>query len=98
MRLKLQPSARLDLAEAKRWYAERNPDLATSFGKAVNEVLAVIREHPRFYPSVFQDVRRAVLHRFPYGIFYVHEETLDLVKVLAVTHHARDPSVWQERR
>jgi hypothetical protein len=40
-------------------------------------------------------LRRANLHKFPYGIFYVQRK--DHLFVLGVVHHARDPRVWKRR-
>jgi hypothetical protein len=40
-------------------------------------------------------VRRAVVSRFPYLIFYVARQTR--IAVLAVLHHARNPAVWPKR-
>ena len=40
-------------------------------------------------------IRRAIVHRFPYGIFFVtHSE---FINVIAVMHHARDPKHWRIR-
>ena len=44
------------------------------------------------FASVHGEVRRALVSRFPYGIFYRVESKR--VVVLAVLHTARDPKVW----
>jgi len=45
---------------------------------------------------VSRDVRRAMLHRFPFGVFFFVEG--DRATVLAVLHLHRDPSSWERRR
>jgi len=51
--------------------------------------------NPRQFPVVFKDVRRALLRRFPYSLFFVMEgETL---LVIACFHASRDPAQWQKR-
>jgi plasmid stabilization system protein ParE len=40
--------------------------------------------------------RRALVHRFPYAVFYVVDP--NLVAVTAVMHGRRDPRRWQEGR
>lgn len=52
-------------------------------------------EHPQQYPVVLKGVRRAVLRRFPYAIYF--RERDDLLVVLAVFHGRRNPLVWQRR-
>jgi toxin ParE1/3/4 len=45
--------------------------------------------------TVYKDVRKAVVNRFPYVVLY-REEPGALV-VIAVFHAARDPNVWKSR-
>jgi cytochrome P450 len=45
---------------------------------------------------VEDDVRRYLIRRFPYGIYYTFEE--DVVVIWAVKHLHRDPDYWQHRR
>lgn len=95
MRLVVRDAAEADIAEAARWYEERSPGLGSEFLRAVDVVLAEIARMPERYPAVRGGVRRALLRRFPYGVFFV--VTPDLVSVLACLHAGRDPRVWQER-
>ena len=45
---------------------------------------------------VFQDFQRAVIHRFPYVIYY---RIIDRrIIVIAVVHGKRDPKIWQSRK
>jgi plasmid stabilization system protein ParE len=43
----------------------------------------------------FGDVRKAVVNGFPYCLYYREEPSQ--VRVLAVFHTSRDPSIWQSR-
>jgi plasmid stabilization system protein ParE len=40
-------------------------------------------------------VRRGLVRRFPYGVFYV--VTDDAIVILAVFHASRDPAGWRSR-
>ena len=44
------------------------------------------------FAEVIPSVRRCLLPRFPYGLFYVIRG--ELVHVLAVLHEARNPRRW----
>ena len=45
--------------------------------------------------AVHRHVRRALIRRFPYGIYYAVDE--ELIEVIAVFHAKRDPKRWQDR-
>ena len=91
----IRPEAEADLAEAFAWYEERRPGLGDRFLLSVEAVLAAIERYPESFPVVYAQVRRALLRRFPYGVFYTVKESA--VVVLAVFHCAREPRRWQER-
>ena len=59
------------------------------------EVFARIAANPQLHATVYQDVRKAVVPKFPYVVLYT-EEAGEVV-VIAVFHTARDPAVWQGR-
>ena len=94
-RFVFRPEARDDLRDARDWYEAQRPGLGLELGAAVDDTLARIGTHPELYPEVVSGIRRAVLHRFPYGLFY-RRRSGD-IEVLAVFHHRRDPTVWRRR-
>ena len=53
-----------------------------------------IQEFPEMFARVHGEVRRAVVSRFPYAVFYRVEPKR--VVVLAVLHMARDPELWPQ--
>ena len=58
----------------------------------LNSVYTKIRTPSLMFPELLPGIRRTLLPRFPYGVFYAVR--LDLVHVLAVIHNARDPKRW----
>lgn len=87
--------AEADIAEAFDWYSERRQGLGDEFLVEVDELLAKIIENPSRFSVVYRDVRRGLLRRFPYKVFF---HLLDnKVVVIAVVHVRRHPSVWQRR-
>ncbi len=95
-RLRLTPEAELDLDEAHIWYQAQAPRLATDFLTAVNACLASIRRHPEAHQLVDPTMRRALVWRFPYSVFY-EVGPLEIV-VYGVFHGARNPRAWKRRR
>ena len=59
-------------------------------------MLDQILEHPLVWTEIEPGIRRAVLHRFPYCVFYGLEP--ERIEVFAVLHHSRDPANWPGRR
>jgi plasmid stabilization system protein ParE len=55
-----------------------------------------LEQVPLLYTEVIPGVRRTLLPRFPYGVFYTVK--IDLVHVLAVIHNARNPRRWPHER
>lgn len=91
----VRPEAELDIKDAYTWYEERTPGLGARFVAAVDEALALVSREPEIFQKVYRSLRRALIHRFPYAIFYVIKP--DGIAVLAVMHTARQPSKWKKR-
>ena len=65
-RLVIRRAARRDLAEAFRWYEERESGLGHEFLRAARVTLGSIERSPELYASALDDIRMAPLRRFPY--------------------------------
>jgi plasmid stabilization system protein ParE len=94
--LLITPEAEADLAEAKAWYDGQREGLGEQLLLCVEEALDRIRRMPEAAAEVYPGVRRVVIRRFPYGVYYRIDP--DQVAVLAVYHSRRDPRGWQARR
>ena len=94
-RFVVRSQAEADIAEAFRWYEQRSAGLGTEFLRAVDVTFATIARTPHLFPKLHQDVRRARLRRFPYGVFFI--ERSGAISVLAVMHAHRDPRRWLAR-
>jgi plasmid stabilization system protein ParE len=70
--------------------------LGEQFLMAVASAFEAIGRYPEMFSKVHGEVRRALLSRFPYAIFYRVESKR--VVVLAVLHTARDPKLWPQGR
>ena len=94
-RVILRQRAQNDLRSSFRWYESRRPGLGHAFLAAVEERLESISEFPDANRVVYKQVRRAVVSRFPYLIFYLPKA--ERIEVLGVLHHARNPADWPSR-
>ncbi len=83
------PQAEEELRLAAADYETRAAGLARSFIRELRAAFNRIERTPRLYACVDGDVRRALLHRFPFGVFY--EEAEEVTRVLAVLDLRRQP-------
>lgn len=88
-------AALADVEQAYAWYEERLPGLGRSFMDELEKIHAHIQRNPQLFGKVRGPVRRAILRKFPYGVFYIVDA--HAVSVIAVLHHARAPHHWQRR-
>jgi len=88
------PEALDDLLETQGWYASREPGLAQAFAEAIALAVERIAQDPEAFPCVHGGVRRLVVRRFPYAVYF--REAGDELLVLAV-HGRQDPRRWQDR-
>lgn len=91
----VRPLAEADLESAARWYDDERPGLAALFLSDVDQTFVRIRERPLLFPALAGDVRRALLHTFPYAVYFRASD--EVVVVLAVLHLRRNPKVWRGR-
>jgi plasmid stabilization system protein ParE len=88
-------AAEEDIAEAVDWYEVQAPGVGA---RLIDELGAVVRRlvnNPLQFPIAHKDVRRALVRRFPYAVFF---RVLDgSVEVIGCFHTSRDPRRWRSR-
>jgi plasmid stabilization system protein ParE len=94
VRLIYHPDAEAELLEAVRFYERSVPGLGDRFLHEFDAAVA-IQEAPGRWHIVEAGVRRYVMRRFPYGIYYRIEG--DQLRILVVKHHSRHPDYWKYR-
>lgn len=91
----LRPWAEHDIQSAFEWYEFQRAGLGAEFLAALRERLEAVRAKPESSPVLYRGIRRALVSRFSYFIFYVAQP--ERVAVLAVLHHVRNPGIWPRR-
>jgi toxin ParE1/3/4 len=66
----LRPAAAADVEVAYGWYEAQSDGLGEEFLSVLDRTLEDLRAHPDAAPEVHGPVRRKLLRRFPYGVFY----------------------------
>ncbi len=78
--------ARNEFDDAADWYEQRLAGLGAAFTAAIQQTLDQIIAQPDFYPTVFRDVREALVSNYPYCIYYRDETSRDPV---CLSHSSR---------
>ncbi|MGH7194356.1 MAG: type II toxin-antitoxin system RelE/ParE family toxin [Candidatus Saccharimonadales bacterium] len=101
MSLRMLAEAKAEVRLAANWYETEREGLGGDFVADVNLALDAIEPAPEIYPQIEtartkRNVRRYLLHRFPYMLIY--ELWQDEIVVVAVGHTSRRPNYWLRRR
>ncbi|MDR8389932.1 type II toxin-antitoxin system RelE/ParE family toxin [Aliifodinibius sp. S!AR15-10] len=97
MTYQFHPEAERELFDAVDYYEEREKDLGYDFSNEVYSAIQRILAHPQAWPFIAENIRRALLKRFPYGILYHYDMQKEQVFIVAVMHLHREPRYWQDR-
>ncbi len=83
-----------DLKAARLWYDGINLELGARFVDEIEDAVRQARERPTSFPKAEGGYRVARCARFPYHIYL--EITKTKLRVVAVYHAARNPSLWND--
>ena len=87
--------AQLELDESVSWYENKRVGLGTEFRLEIEKYLERIANQPQQFRQIRGQVRRVVLRRFPYSIYFLPE--VDRIIVLAVFQASRAPQSLERR-
>ena len=93
--VRLSALAALDIQQACEWHDAQELGLGDQFLQRVNETMARIGQNPHQYPTIIEDVRRANLRQFKYGVWY--RVKVDGSVVVACLHHRQQPEIAKAR-
>jgi plasmid stabilization system protein ParE len=88
-------AASADLVAAHDWYEQRSPGLGKDFVRMVDAAVAGIARNPELFPPAHRGLRRVLVRRFPYAVFYRIDP--DAVRLVAVLHAKTDLRRLAER-
>jgi len=89
-------AAASDLIAAHDWYELRSPGLGKDFVLRVDAAVFHLVRHPELFPPVHRGLRRVLVRRFPYAVFYRIDP--DAIRLVAVLHCRMDPGILNDRR
>jgi toxin ParE1/3/4 len=97
MRVEYHPAVEAELMEIRRYYEERSPGLGTQFVDEFERQVLLLAAAPERWMVIKADVRRCLMRRFPYIIYFRRFDT-DLLMITVVKHQRRHPDFGRERQ
>ena len=95
MRYEFHPGALAEFEDAAIYYAGCQLGLELRFIQCVESTFRQLCASPTRGRLFDQDVRRCLVHVFPYAILYSIES--DYILIIAVMHCSREPGYWRHR-
>jgi addiction module RelE/StbE family toxin len=91
MKLRFTLQATGDLAEIANYIRDENPGAALNVRAAILHSLELLAQFPKSgrLQSV-EDVRKLVVRRYPYLVYYRISDATDEIVILTIRHPARD--------
>ena len=93
--VRIRAQARAEIAEAFEWYHDRSDVAAADFLAELDVAIHQISEAPEQFPVVHGLLRRVLVRRFPYAVYYKCYP--NGVSVVGVIHGHRHPATWLRR-
>lgn len=94
-RLIVSELAQWDIADATDYYEVKQQGLGKIFLISLKDTFRLIALNPFMYMRVYKVIRRALLKKFPYGVFYKIDSEKQEIIVYRVLSTFRDPKNWQ---
>ena len=93
--VRIRELARKEIDTAFAWYLHHSPSAAATFLEAVDDALGQIGDAPDGFPVIRGRLRRVLLRRFPYAIYY--KVYPGVISVVGVIHGHQHPHTWLRR-
>lgn len=92
----IRREAEAEVQAAFDWYEEQSDGLGFEFLRAIDACVSGVQRNPFAFTVVHEpDVRRALVRRFPYALFYLAND--EAIIVIAVFNVRRHPIDWLRR-
>jgi plasmid stabilization system protein ParE len=95
LEVQFHPLVRAEIQEAHDWYERQHKGLGNDFLNHLEQALQSIAGNPAAFGVAWRQVRAGLVKRFPYVIYF--RLLPNQIRIIAVVHAARDPSVWKQR-
>ena len=96
MKVEFHPSTAGDVNEGASFYRRARAGLESEFRREIDAAIDRIGNSPLLYPLVEAEIRRCIVHRFPYSILFRIVDA-ECIRLLVIRHHKRHPRFGSSR-
>lgn len=96
--IKIDIEALTDIEDAAEWYEVQSIGLGTRFKNQIKKQIDALATKALVYGTRYADVRCMLIHKFPFLVHFVVNESESSVIIFAVLHTSRNPKIWLQRR
>ena len=96
MIVEYHPAVETELDDVRAYYEKRLPGLGAEFIEEFERQILNIAASPKRWAVTQHDIRRALLKRLPYVIYY-RQVSPDRIRMTVVKHQRRHPSYGLNR-
>ena len=96
MRVEYHPAVEGELREIKAYYETQSPGLGMEFVDEFERQVMALAAGPEKWMIVSGDVRRCLMKRFPY-VIYFRQASAERIRITVVRHFRRHPMYGQDR-
>lgn len=97
MKAEYHPAVEGELREIQRYYEDRSPGLGMQFLNEFERQVLLIAATPERWMVVSADIRRCLMRRFPY-VIYFRRSSAERIRITVVKHQQRHPEYGCERQ
>jgi plasmid stabilization system protein ParE len=89
--------AKREVIEAAIFYEKERDGLGAEFLDELDKAERMIAGNPELFEEVRPGIRRCLVERFPYGVYY-RTPDVHTVQIVIVKHHRRRPGLGMRRK
>jgi len=86
-----------DLDDAFIWYELNQIGLGKKFFESIDESVQFLSESPLIFAEIYRGLRRSLIKKFPYGIYYKVILETNEIQIVGVIHFGRDLKILRTR-
>lgn len=87
----LEPKAQTEYEESIEFYAERSLEATLNFINIVEQTIELICKKPFGNRNRYKNYFEIILDKYPFTIIYTIEQELNLLIIISIYHHSRNP-------
>jgi plasmid stabilization system protein ParE len=93
--VRFRTEAATDASLARDWYDAQSAGLGDSFVASLERTVDLVATLPEAFPEIAAGLRRALLARFPYALYFRLDGSI--IDVIACLHTRQSPGRWRSR-